>query len=241
MSNIWCAIPVYNNAGTIIDIARRTHEQIDNILVIDDGSTDADLRELLKVLDVTVIRHEKNRGKGVALRTAFEHASKQGGEYLITLDGDGQHFPEDIPRFLPYLAPDAILLGRRDEIIGEMPGSSEFGRNFSDFWIRLETGQRVSDSQSGFRAYPIKHVQAMEMWSKHYNFEVEVLTRALWAGLTVNSVPIRVWYPPAGTRVSSFRPFVDNVRISRLHVRLIARRLLPWPHRQLSGINGGVA
>ncbi len=97
------------------------------MLVIDDGSTDADLRTLLKDVEVTVIRHPVNLGKGAALATAFEAAAKGQARYLITLDGDGQHFPEDIPRFLPELSPDTILIGRREQISGPMPRSSLFG------------------------------------------------------------------------------------------------------------------
>ena len=237
MRSIWVGIPVYNNAATIGDVVARARKQVENVIVIDDGSTDADLRELLKPHDVTVIRHDGNLGKGAALLTAFRHAEASGGEYMITLDGDGQHFPEDIERFLPHMSPDAILLGRREEVSGEMPRSSRFGRRFSDFWIYVETARRVSDSQSGFRAYPLKHVLALRMWARHYNFEMEILTRAIWAGLSVKSVPIRVWYPHASERVSSFRPFRDNFRITRVHIRLLARRLLPVPHRQLVGEN----
>jgi glycosyltransferase involved in cell wall biosynthesis len=235
MTRIWCAIPVYNNAATILDVAQRCRAQMDNVIVVDDGSTDSDLRDLLKSVDITVLRHPTNLGKGAALLTAFKHAAERGGEYVITLDGDGQHFPEDIPHFVSRLKPDTILLGRRDKITGEMPRSSRFGRRFSDFWIYVETARSVSDSQSGFRAYPLKHVLALPMWSRHYNFEMEILTRALWAALKVESVPIRVWYPHRAERVSSFRPLMDNLRISRVHVRLIARRLLPIPHRRLIG------
>jgi glycosyltransferase involved in cell wall biosynthesis len=233
MTGAWACIPVYNNAGTIADVARRTRDQIEHVIVIDDGSTDADLRQTLKDVDVTVIRHDTNRGKGAALLTAFRYAAEHGGQYLITLDGDGQHFPDDIPRFLEHLSPNTILLGHRDEISGDMPKASRFGRRFSDFWIYVETGQKVIDSQSGFRAYPVQHVLALPMWSVHYNFEMEVLTRALWAGLTVKTVPIRVWYPPAAERVSSFRPFKDNFRISRVHIRLLLRRLWPVRPRKL--------
>jgi len=229
----WCAIPVYNNAATIVDVARRARAQLPHVLVIDDGSTDADLREVLKDLDVTVIRHPKNLGKGAALATAFEAAARGEAKYIITLDGDGQHFPEDIPGFFPQFAPDAILIGRRDQITGSMPRSSLFGRDFSDFWIGVETGIVVHDTQSGFRAYPLRHVRELKIDSRHYNFEMEIITRALWAGLRVRSVPIRVWYPEGSARVSSFHPIRDNARISLVHAKLVARELLPIPHHRL--------
>jgi glycosyltransferase involved in cell wall biosynthesis len=231
--SIWCGIPVFNNSATIFDIARQCREQVANVLVIDDGSTDADLTTLLKSLDVVVIQHPVNRGKGEALLTAFRHAAEHGAEYLITLDGDGQHFPSDIPRFFPHISPDTILIGYRDEVTGEMPKSSRFGREFSDFWIRLEAGGNARDTQSGFRAYPLAAVLQLQTRSHFYNFEMEIITKALWAGLRVEGVPIRVWYPPAQHRVSSFDPFRDNLRISLLHTRLVLRQILPIPHSKI--------
>jgi len=233
MTQIWCGIPVYNNAATIADVVRRCREQIDNIVIVDDGSTDADLRELLKPLDVSVVRHPSNLGKGAALLTAFRYAAERGAQYLITLDGDGQHFPEDIPAFLPRLAPETILIGSRDKIVGDMPRSSHFGRDFSDFWICIESGAMLRDTQSGFRAYPVQPALNLRLASRHYNLEMEIITRAIWAGLDVKCVPIRVEYFDAGQRVSHFRPFLDNFRISLLHTRLVLRRLLPIPHRRI--------
>lgn len=236
MSQIWCGIPVYNNAATIADVARRCREQIAHVIVVDDGSTDADLTDLLKSIDVAVVRHPKNLGKGAALLTAFGYARERGAEYLITLDGDGQHFPEDLPRFFHKLAQDVILIGRRDEVVGVMPESSIFGREFSDFWICVECGATVEDSQSGFRIYPLPQVLKLNLESRHYNMEMEIITRAIWAGLRTESVPIRVWYPDRLERVSSFHPVRDNLRISLIHTRLILRNLLPIPHRRLAGI-----
>lgn len=233
MTATWCAIPVFNNARTIADIVQRCQRQISGVIVIDDGSTDADLTALLKPLGVTVIRHPKNLGKGEALKTAFKYAREHGAEFLITLDGDGQHFPEDIPRFLPRLSPDTILIGHRDEIVGTMPGSSLFGREFSDFWICIETGQTVRDTQSGFRAYPLNAISQIPLGASHYNLEVEVVTRAIWAGMKIGSVPIRVEYHEGAQRVSSFRPLLDNLRISLMHARLVARQVLPIPHRRI--------
>jgi Glycosyl transferase family 2 len=235
MTQIWCGIPVFNNAATIAEVARRCREQIEHVIIVDDGSTDADLRELLKPLDVAVVRHPTNLGKGVALLTAFRYAAERGAEYLITLDGDGQHFPEDIPNFLPHLAPDAILIGAREKIIGNMPGSSHFGRDFSDFWICIECGAMLRDTQSGFRAYPIKPALSLHWASRHYNLEMEIISRAVWGGLAVQSVPIRVEYFDAANRVSHFHPFFDNLRISLLHTRLVLRQLLPIPHKRIAG------
>ena len=114
-----------------------------------------------------------------------------------------------------------------------MPHSSLFGRDFSDFWICIETGQTVRDSQSGFRAYPVAPVLDLKIEAQHYNFEMEVLTKALWAGLRVSSIPIQVFYPERSQQVSSFKPFLDNARISRTHTRLVLRAFLPLPHEQL--------
>jgi GT2 family glycosyltransferase len=236
MSEVWCGIPVYNNAGTIADVVSRCRRQIADVVVIDDGSTDADLRELLKPLplDVPVIRHPTNLGKGKALLTAFSYAEARGARYFITLDGDGQHFPEDIPEFISKLDPDTILIGSRQKVIGKMPYSSRFGREFSDFWVCIESGAVVSDTQSGFRAYPLAAIQGLRLRSRHYNLEVEVVTRAVWAGMKIGSVPIRVQYMEGPNRVSSFRPFADNARISLMHTRLVLRQLVPMPHRRLA-------
>lgn len=232
---IWCAIPVYNNAGTILDVAARCRKQLEHVVVIDDGSTDADLRERLRDLDVTVLRHPQNLGKGAAILTALRYAAERGATYVLTIDGDGQHFPEDIPSFLPHLDRDTILLGAREEVVGNMPRSSRFGRELSDFWILVETGAALRDTQCGFRVYPVKPLMKMPFFSRHFNFEIEVLTRAIWGGLRVAKVPVRVWYPPQGdTRVTSFHPIRDNVRISLAHSRLVGRRLLPVPYKRLA-------
>ena len=98
-----CVIPVYNNINTIEDVVRRARSVIDNVLVIDDGSSDADLTEVLQHLAVEVVRHRENLGKGAALNTALNILDQRNIDYMITLDGDGQHFPEDIPMIIEAL------------------------------------------------------------------------------------------------------------------------------------------
>lgn len=232
-SCLWCAIPVYNNAATVREVACRARQQLEHVLVVDDGSTDADLCELLGDVDITLITHKRNRGKGRALLTAMRYATKQGAEYMVALDADGQHFPEDIPQLLPHLTPHTIVIGRRARVEGSMPDRSEFGRTFSDFWIHLETGVTVRDSQCGFRAYPLPAVRQLPLRAAGYHFEVEVITRALWAGLQITDAPVGVWYAAPEQRVSSFRPFRDNLRLALLHTGLLLRQAAPWPHRRL--------
>ncbi len=231
---VWCAIPVYNNQATLRQVALGCRRHVGHVLVVDDGSTDADVSALLADTDIQVVRHSQNLGKGAALQTALRHIAQSGGRYMITIDGDGQHFPDDLPHLLERLDPETIVIGDRRQVIGNMPGKSRFGRRFSDFWVMLETGQPVSDSQSGFRAYPVDKIRQLPLRCRHYDFEIEVLARAAWAGLAIVSVPIKVRYEPPERRVSSFRPVLDNLRISLTHTRLIGRRLLPWPTRRLT-------
>lgn len=236
--SLWAVIPTYNNAATIRDVVERTLKQsLDGVLVIDDGSTDCNVTGKLSGIDaVTIIKHERNMGKGKALQTALAYLNALNVTYMITLDGDAQHYPEDIANFLPSLAQDdhSIVIGARDFSEKHIPASSNFGRKFSNFWIKIETGCKVEDAQSGFRAYPVKYISQLRFLSSYYNFEIEVLVRASWAGITLKNIPIRVWYPEnPKDRVSSFRPFLDNFRIALINIHLIGLRMLPIPHKKL--------
>ncbi len=239
-TSVWGVIPVYNNAATIRDVAERTlKQQLDGILVIDDGSNDCNVAETLSgITGITILTHERNRGKGKAILTALKYLNERNVTYMITIDGDGQHYPEDVEHFLPAMAEDdhSIIIGVRDFSVWHIPGSSNFGRSFSNFWIMVETGCKVNDAQSGFRAYPVKYISQLHFLSSHYNFEIEVLTKAAWAGITLKNVPVRVWYPEnQDDRVSSFRPFLDNFRITLINIHLVGLRMLPFPHRKLAG------
>lgn len=235
LESLWCVIPVYDNGGTIRDVALGCRERLPHVVVVDDGSTDVDVRALLSETDITVIRHESNQGKGKALLTALDFAFKKNACYMITIDGDGQHQASDLEKFIPLLQKDedTLLIGCRDFSRPNIPKRSQLGRDISNFWLRVETGVSVKDCQSGFRAYPVKHFKKLSLSGAHYDFETEALVRAAWAGLHLQMVEIDVWYPEAGKRVSSFRPLVDTLRISLMHLRLVLRHLLPLPHKKL--------
>jgi len=204
------------------------------VVVVDDGSTDTDVRSLLRDLDVRVVGHPRNLGKGAALLTASRYVQDQGGIYMITVDADGQHDPEDIRKFLPLLnEDDRLIVGCRDFNTANVPAGSRFGRRFANFWLRIESGVHVEDCQSGFRAYPVRYLNRLRLRGRRYDFEAEVLAKAAWAGLDLRMVNIRVHYPKPGDRVSHFRLWMDNLRLTHRHALLVLRRLLPIPHQRL--------
>jgi glycosyltransferase involved in cell wall biosynthesis len=234
---IWCAIPVYNNRATLRTVVEGClHVIPGNVIVVDDGSTDADIEELVSGLNVTTLRHEKNLGKGAAILTASRYIEEQGGAHMITIDADGQHDPADMARFIPLLAgnDDILIVGSRDfSGSRNVPAASRFGRRFANFWLKVEAGVSVSDCQSGFRSYPVRHINRLRFRGVRYDFEAEVLARAAWAGLEIKDVEISVSYPPPEERVSHFKPFFDNFMLTHRHILLILRRLMPWPQRKL--------
>jgi glycosyltransferase involved in cell wall biosynthesis len=231
-SDIWCVIPTFNNKNTVKEVALGCRKYLEHVLVVDDGSTDADIKVLFTDTDIRVLTHLKNLGKGQAIRTALDFIQKQAGKFMLTIDADGQHYPQDIDKFLCLLQDNqaSIIIGCRDFQQKSIPGKSQFGRAFSNFWVRLETGVIIQDSQSGFRSYPVEYICKIKTNGNYYDFETEILARASWAGLKLIEVPINVFYPQTSLRISSFHPIIDNLRISLMHIRLLARRLMPLPY-----------
>ncbi len=232
---LWIAVPVFNNGTTVRAVVAGCRSLMKNVVVVDDGSIDGDVSALLADMDVVVLRHEKNLGKGRAILTASRYIEEHGGKYMITIDADGQHYPREIEKFFPLLQEDeqSVIIGSRDFNTENVPSSSRFGRAFANFWFRVETGRVVDDCQSGFRAYPVTYLNRLRFKGARYDFEAEVLAKAAWAGLKLKTVPIKVKYPKQAERVSSFRPVLDNLRLTAIHSLLVGRRLVPLPHRKL--------
>ncbi|MDR1145648.1 MAG: glycosyltransferase family 2 protein [Verrucomicrobiales bacterium] len=226
-------MPLFNHAATVSGVAREVLRRYAELLVVDDGSTDGGAATL-DGLPLTVLRHAANRGKGAAILTAARWARERGFTHLLTIDADGQHFPDEIEILLARGRewPNAIVIGARDFNTPNVPAASRFGRQFSAFWARVQTGRAVGDIQSGLRLYPLTVFAALRLGARRYAFEVEIVIKALWHGFTVSEVPVRVHYPPARERVSHFHQWRDNLRVALLNTRLTARALLPIPHRQ---------
>ena len=227
-------IPVYNHARTLREVARRALEHKSKVIVVDDGSTDGGA-DTLQGLDIDVLQHPTNRGKGAAILTAAKASRRLGTTHIVTMDADGQHDPADYRKFVPMAirCPEAIIVGKRNLRAINVPWITRFGRHFSNFWLRIQTGQSIGDSQSGFRVYPLKVLEHLKLRETGFAFEVEVLVKAAWAGVELREVDISVYYPPSHERISHFNFLTDNVRLTLLNTKFTLRSFLPIPHRQL--------
>ncbi|HLW31297.1 MAG TPA: DUF2062 domain-containing protein [Aequorivita sp.] len=213
-------IPTYNNHKTLQGVVEGVLEYTDQLILVNDGSTDGTLEVLAKFPQILKIDIPKNRGKGNALRQGFEMAVDLGYDFAITLDSDGQHFPEDIPSFITALENEenknVLFIGARNMAQEGVPRKSSFGNKFSNFWFWVETGIRLTDTQSGFRMYPLGAMKDLKFHTNKFEFEIETIVKSAWAGIEVKNIPVRVHYDMED-RISHFRPFRDFTRISILN------------------------
>ncbi len=224
-------IPVYNHEREVAEVIRKAMSLLLPIYVVDDGSTDATYERIRHIPGITILRHEKNLGKGAALMTGFAAASRR-VEWVFTIDADGQHNPEDAWNLF-----DVVGIGERPIVVGyrqgmghrHVPLASRFGRGFSNFWVWASGGPVLKDTQSGFRLYPLPEILYLPADARRYQFEVEVLVRARWAGIPVREAPVGVTYAPGKERVSHYRGWVDFCRNAATFSRLICFRWLVLP------------
>jgi glycosyltransferase involved in cell wall biosynthesis len=209
-------IPVLNGGASAARVASAALAHGHTVLVVDDGSTDRTLDALGGIPEVHVARHAGNLGKGAAIRTGLAWAREREFERAITIDGDGQHDPGDIPRIVSEsrLHPEAIIIGARDMRGGNAPLRSRIGLSLGNAWLSILAAVRLPDSQSGFRSYPVTRVLDLGLVSTGFDLEFEVLVRARMAGIPIRSVPVSVRYPGwNGPGASHFRPVRDSLRI----------------------------
>ena len=216
-------IPTYNNASKIEAVVEGVLQQTRNIIIVNDGSTDSTASILEQYKNITIVSYPKNRGKGFALKTGFNKALEAGFEYAITIDSDGQHNAGEIPNFVAAHKQnkDALIIGVRKTIEGNVPRKNSFANRFSNFWFLVITGIKLDDTQSGYRLYPINKLQHIKLRTSRYEFELEVMVKASWKNLPIESIPISVIYPPGNKRITHFRPFIDFFRIGLLNSWLV--------------------
>ena len=219
-------VPTYNNAATLERVLLGVLEFTSQIIVINDGSTDTTSEILKNYPQLWVLNLPKNKGKGNALRQGFRKAEELGFEYAISIDSDGQHYPEDLPIFLQAIEqnkesdPPLLVVGSRKMDSPGVPEKSSFGNRLSSLWYLVQTGIRLQDTQCGYRLYPIKIVNSLHLFSSRFELEIEVLVKAALAGVRVINLPVRVLYDP-NERVTHFRPFTDVLRIVLLNAYLV--------------------
>jgi glycosyltransferase involved in cell wall biosynthesis len=222
-------IPVYNHAGTVAQVIKDAQALRLPIFVVDDGSTDNTCDQIKEIKGIQILRHLQNQGKGAAIMTGFVAAAAV-ADWAITIDADGQHYPEDVLKLIQAVPKNTrpIIVGARTYKFGEnVPWTSRFGREFSNFWVFVSGGPALSDSQSGMRIYPLPEALNLETKARHFQFEVEILVQAKRKGIPIIEAPVRVNYNPNGERISHFRPFVDFLRNSSTFTRLIFTRIFP--------------
>lgn len=229
--------PTYNNGETVSHVIESLLGAGHRVFVINDGCTDS-TAALLEALEtdarddagshaLTVLTHPSNRGKAAALRAGFEAARRAGFTHAVTIDTDSQHDPAETPRLIALSRehPEALIIGSRDVPLKNYPWPSLVGRWVSNALLWLESGVWVSDSQSGFRVYPL--CLPWRLWTEHcltqrFIYETEVIAKAGWARVPVHECTVTSLYLPPERRVSHFRPWVDSFRSVGLHFKLIA-------------------
>lgn len=232
-------IPVFNHASTLLGVAMGALRYAP-VIVVDDGSTDGARTMLEAETAIESVFEPVNRGKGIALKTGFRCARERGYTHAITLDADGQHDTDQVPDFVREIDryPESIILGTRDLRRAEIPAARRFANAFSSFWFRIQTKQKMSDTQCGFRAYPLGPIAALHPKDARYGFEYELLVHAAWMGIEIRPIPIRVDYAAPTSRRSHFRPVIDFIRMSVLNAKLTFQALaLPAALRR-SIVNG---
>ena len=227
--------PTFNNAKTLADVLGRIDAHGLPVIVVDDGSTDdtATILQSWSTMGASRERltHPKNRGKAAALQTSFVRAVEMGFTHAVTIDTDGQLDPAEIPNLLAVArrSLEALVIGCRDANAPDYPKASRIGRYWANVGVFWASGARVSDSQCGFRVYPLAQVMALRCRAGRYGYETEVLTRAAWAGLPIEQTEVRCSYQVPEGRVTHFRPWRDSLSAARMHVWMLLLSALPWP------------
>ena len=218
-----CAlIPVYNSENHIADVIHSVLQYTDDLIVVNDGSTDNTANVLAGIENIKLISYEKNRGKGYALQQGFRRALELGFTHAVTLDADGQHLASDIPILVQKATENlnALIIGSRKFDNPNMPKGNIFANKFSNFWFTVQTAKKLPDTQTGFRVYPLLKMGKMRLFTSRYEAELEMLVCCAWRNVPLISQPINVYYPPISERLSHFRAGKDFFRISVLNTFL---------------------
>ncbi len=220
MASLAC-IPAYNVENTISTVVKDVSNYVDRVIVCDDGSIDETSNEA-KNAGATVIKHEKNHGKGAALKSLFDYAKKTDFDILVTIDGDGQFLAKDIPKLInPINNGCDLVIGSRVDEKSEMPGYRKFGNKVLDKMTSAASELPFKDTQSGFRAYSKKAIEKIKFYSDGFASDSEILVSASEKGLQISEEKINVRYY-TGTKTSTSNPVAHSSGVITKLIELIA-------------------
>lgn len=213
LDSVAVAIPAYDAGSTVAEVVRRTFALLPNVLVVDDGSRDETRREA-SAAGAEVIFNSQNLGKGAALRSAFAVLFGRGFEAVVTVDADGQHLPEEIPKLIRGWDDGGdLVMGTRDHLYGEMNRVRRASNTLSSRAISFFAGVELRDCQTGFRLYTRGLIEKTGFPEPRFEAESAVIVRAARQGLPILAVPVRLGFAD-GLSTSHYRPIVDSLRIA---------------------------
>lgn len=210
-------IPTYNESNSIAKLVQEIKKQNLEVVIIDDGSSD-NTAQIAENNGAVVLRNETNQGKGASLSRGFNYSLESGYEAVITMDGDGQHLPEDIPYFmrLAKYSDSGIVIGNRMQKTKNMPLERILTNKFMSWLISLIAKQTIPDSQCGFRLIKKDVLEKVRLSTTKYETESEILIRGSRLGFKIESVPIKAIYMG---KKSSINPFVDTIRFIKFIIK----------------------
>jgi glycosyltransferase involved in cell wall biosynthesis len=230
---VLAGIAAYNEARYVGSIVLQARQYVDEVIVIDDGSTDNTAR-VAQLAGATVIRHDENRGKGTAIQSILAEAKKRNPDVLVLLDADAQHDPNEIPILIkPISEGFDLVIGSREAQDHKTPRYRRIGRKVLLHSARLASKANISDSESGFRALSPKAIHDLDLKAHGFAVESEMITSAADKNLKITEVPISNIYTKDGSTLNPIRHGIDV--LSRIIVMISQRRPLFF-----FGLAGGI-
>lgn len=213
-TNRVCAvIPFYNEERFIKKVVTDTLKYVDKIIAVNDGSTDKSIEQTQSIPGVEILNLKKNNGKGFALQKGFEVALNRSFEFIITLDGDGQHSPESIPLLLNKIEKFDIVIGNRLDNLSSMPIQRRLSNKLTSFLLSKKLGIKIADSQSGFRIYRQEVLRRTKTLFSGFEAESEILVKAVRNGFKVGFINIPTIYGDEKSKMKSIQAIKGFIKV----------------------------